>query len=483
MAVNVRLVDRDQVYLMPPSMTDWLPQGHLAWFVLDVVAELDVSAFFAEFRQDGRGGAVFDPSMMLAVLIYAYAVGERSSRRIERRLSDDVAFRVLAANECPDHATLARFRRRHQDGIGAVFGQVLELCVTAGLVDAGVIAIDGTKMTANASAWANRTRRQIAQEILAEAEAVDAGEDAAHGDRRGDELPAQWADRGDRRSRLREALAQLDAQGSADWEAYQAQRVQKEAAAGRRLPGRKATEGGRTAKRRHANVTDPQSRMLRSGQQFVQGYNAQAAVTGAQVVVAAEVTNAANDTTQFQPLLAATQTNLSEAGYHGGVGAVLADAGYWSTGNALTETNATVLIATTPATNGSIVSGDPRLKLRTRVLRGLDRGEVSTRDAAQQLGISTGWTRPLLIEYRQHGRDPALVRAEMEARLAKAVNAELYAKRKITVEPVFGQIKANRGYRGFTRRGLTAATSEWRLIRAGHNLLKLWRHQRAPAIG
>lgn len=481
MSVNVRVVERDQVFLMPPSVDEWLPDGHLAWFVLDAVAELDVSAFFAEFRADGRGGAVYDPTMMLAVLLYSYCVGERSSRRIERRLVEDVAFRVLAANQQPDHATLARFRRRHEVAIAGLFGQVLGLCVAEGLVDAGLVAIDGTKMAANASAWSNRTREQLAREILAEAEAVDAAEDEQFGDRRGDELPERCADRGGRRARLREALRQLDADGSTDWEAYQAQRAEKEAALGRKLSGRKAKPGGRRTKRRHANVTDPDSRMLRAGQRFVQGYNAQAAVTGEQVIVAAEVTNAANDTTQFQPLLTSTRENLTRAGYHGEVGAVVADAGYWSTGNALTDTDATVLIATIPATNGSITSGDPRLKTRTKVLSRLDRGELTIREAAAQLGISYPWARRLLMEYREHGQDPAIVRAAMEARLTEEANAAHYARRKITVEPVFGNLKHNKGYRTFTRRGLTAVDSEWKLICAGHNLLKLWRAQAAPA--
>ena len=178
---------------MPPSVTDWLPEDHLVWFVLDVVVELDLAAFYAEFRVDGRGGAVYDPAMMLGVLVYAYCTGERSSRRIERRLVDDVAYRVLAANQRPDHATLARFRRRHQAAIAGLFGQVLALCVKAGLVDTGLVAIDGTKLGADASFFANRNREQLAEEILAEAEAVDAAEDNLFGDRRGDELPAEWS--------------------------------------------------------------------------------------------------------------------------------------------------------------------------------------------------------------------------------------------------------------------------------------------------
>jgi transposase len=188
MAVNVREVDRDQLWLMPPSVADWLPEDHLAFFVLDVVAELDLAEFYAELREDGRGGVSYDPAMMLAVLIYAYCVGERSSRRIERRLLEDVAFRVVAANQCPDHATLARFRARHQEAIAAVFSQVLGLCVTEGLVSAGVVSIDSTKIEANASAWSNRTRRQIAEEILAEAERIDAAEDTKLDERRGGEL-------------------------------------------------------------------------------------------------------------------------------------------------------------------------------------------------------------------------------------------------------------------------------------------------------
>jgi hypothetical protein len=195
---------------------------------------------------------VYDPALMLAVLIYAYSVGERSSRRIERRLAEDVAFRVLAANQRPDHATLARFRARHQGAIAELFGQVLGLCVAEGLVAAGVVAIDGTKVEANASAWSNRTRRQIAEEILTEAGAVDAAEDAEWGERRGGGLPERWADRRDRRSRLREALRQLDERGPSDWESYQAERAAKEAAASRKLPGRKPRAGsakGRSARR------------------------------------------------------------------------------------------------------------------------------------------------------------------------------------------------------------------------------------------
>jgi transposase len=202
-SANLREVDRDQLWLMPPSLADWLPEDHLAWFVLDVVAELDLSSLYADLREDGRGGASYDPAVILAVLVYGYCVGERSSRRIERRLVEDVAFRVVGANQQPDHATLARFRACHEQAIAELFAQVLGLCVSEGLVQTGVVSIDSTKVEANASAWSNRTRQQIATEILAEAERIDAAEDATLGERRGGELPEGWARRRDRRPRGR----------------------------------------------------------------------------------------------------------------------------------------------------------------------------------------------------------------------------------------------------------------------------------------
>jgi transposase len=223
-AVNVRSGDLDQLFLMPPSVKDWLPEDHLAFFVLDVVSELDLAAFYAAYRADGRGGSVYDPVMMLGVLLYAYCTGERSSRRIERRLVEDVGYRVLAVNQSPDHATLARFRRRHQDAIAGLFGQVLGLCVRAGLVDAGVVAIDGTKIAADASFFANRSREELASEILEEAEAIDAAEDALLGDRSGGELPEGWAGGRDRRDRIRAALDELDRQQTRDYESRMAER-------------------------------------------------------------------------------------------------------------------------------------------------------------------------------------------------------------------------------------------------------------------
>ena len=178
---------------MAPSLRDWLPEDHFAWFVLDAVAGMDLSAFYAAYRQDGHGRAAHDPAMMVALLLYAYARGQRSSRGIERECIEDIAYRVIAANQRPDHTTVARFRQRHQDALAGLFGEVLGLCVQAGLVEVGVIAIDGTKVHANASERATRDYEQIAREVLAEADAVDREEDERFGERRGDELPEPLA--------------------------------------------------------------------------------------------------------------------------------------------------------------------------------------------------------------------------------------------------------------------------------------------------
>jgi len=211
-------VDRDQSFLLPPDMASWLPAGHLAWFVLDVVAELDTSALHGRSRRGGAGRAGFDPEMLLALLVYAYAVGQRSSRRIESLCATDVAFRVICAQDAPDHTTIARFRAAHEQVFVDLFAQVLVLCARAGMGRVGVVAIDGTKIAANAALSANRDRGWLTEqawavsvEITAEAGHVDAAEDELFGTDRGEELPAELSDRTGRRARIRAALAQVDA--------------------------------------------------------------------------------------------------------------------------------------------------------------------------------------------------------------------------------------------------------------------------------
>jgi transposase len=541
-AVNVRCGDVDQLMLMPPSVRDWLPEDHLAFFVLDVVDELDLDAFYAAYRADGRGGSVYDPAMMSAVLFYAYCTGERSSRRIERRLVEDVAYRVIAANQQPDHATLARFRRRHQDAIAGLFGQVLGLCVKAGLVDAGVVAIDGTKIAADASFFANRTREdlaaeiaeiaEIAEEILDEAEATDAAEDELHGDQRGGQLPEEWSGGRGRRDRIRAALDELDAQKARDYEARMAERAKKEAESGRKVTGPKPKQdSARRAKPRRANTTDPHSRIIAQANKGVlQGYNAPAAATAGQIVLAAEVTATSNDQPHFVPMATAVSENLTDAGHTDRVGTFVADAGYWTTTNGTTDVGAEVLIATRKTGWRKAAKPDDD---KLAVLAKVNRGELSQRKAGEILGVSYTWVRDMTKRYfgqdgqritrstepgpdewipviervargqisrraardeltvsdrrintmlahvRGEATDPAIARKAMDDRLAEPDNAELYRKRSTSIEPVFGNIKANLGYRRFARRSLPAVNSEWRLICTVHNLLKL--QQAAPA--
>src|SRR5437870_4056848 len=210
MGQNFLTCDRDQPLLLPPDLHDWLDEDHLAWFVIEAIEELDLENFYASYRADGHGRAAHDPKMMLTLLTYAYAVGERSSRRIERRCREDVAFRVICANQVPDHATIARFRVRHEEALAQLFGQVLGLCGKAGIVDVGVVAVDGTKLAAAASDGAIRSYEQIAAEILAEAGSIDAAEDEIHGDARGDELPEGLRTTHGRRAWLRQAKEELE---------------------------------------------------------------------------------------------------------------------------------------------------------------------------------------------------------------------------------------------------------------------------------
>src|SRR4051812_33855886 len=218
MPQNFVVCDREQDLLLPPSLRDWLPDDHLAWLVLEAVGELDLSAFYRAYRDDGHGRAALDPAMMVALLLYAYAIGARSSRAIERRCHEDVALRVITANQAPDPATVARFRARHEHAIAELFAQVLGLCARAGLVQLGVVAVDGTKIAAAATHHATRSYEQIAREILEQAAELDAAEDELHGDARGDELPVELRVAGDRRKRLREAKQALDAEREADAE-------------------------------------------------------------------------------------------------------------------------------------------------------------------------------------------------------------------------------------------------------------------------
>ncbi|MEW6473506.1 MAG: transposase [Actinomycetota bacterium] len=489
MAFNVRRGDRDQAFLLPPDVREWLPEGHLAWAVLDAVAQFDLSGFYVRYRQDGRGGAAYAPELMVAVLLYAYCRGDRSSRLIERRLVEDVAYRVVAANASPDHATIARFRAEHEAAIEGLFNQVLTLCAAAGMVQVGVVAVDGTKVEASASKAANmddeRLRRAIAAEvrrILDEAAAIDAAEDALYGHRRGDELPDDLADRSARLQRLREAKERLDAaQAERDrTEAERAARRAADAAAGRKTRGRKRKGPPPEQKPLLVNGTDPDSRIIKIPGGYCQGYNAQAAATAEQVIIAAELTNSANDVHQLLPVLEAAKANLAVAGVSEGIGVALADAGYYSSDNAeISEPD--VLIATAKAhklpkappevsTETDRDADDAEAALaerRAAVLERVIAGDLTLTEAASMLGLTYSATRHWrdryltqgvagLVRRRRasgEGRHPRSTvardtKTRMEARLATKEGRDLYRRRSTIIEPVFGQKKDPAGSDG-----------------------------------
>jgi len=428
---------------------------------------LDLSAFRARYRQDGRGGAAYDPQLLLGVLVYAYCVGERSSRKIEKRLIEDVACRVLAANQQPDHATIARFRVEHQDAIRGMPRQVLAVCARSGLLRPGLVAIDGTKLVANASRDASRTAQQLAEEILAEAAATEGAT--------ADTDPAVLADPGGRpvrRARLRALLAELEAEASEkSYEAHMARRAEQEAATGKPIRGRRSVPGAATHKpRQQANVTDPDSRLLKTKDGYVRGYNAQAVATTGQFVVAAEVTNLAMDAAAYRPMITAAKMNLKAAGERRRVRRVVADAGNWSTDNvALTGVDSYF----TPARARQLKKIAAAEQARAAILAKVEAGDLDTTDAAEQLGLTRARVNQLLRRRRSAAPEP--LTTTMIAKLDCPPGRKIYKKRADTIELVFARVKHIRGIRTISRRCLAAADSEWKLICATHNLLKVYR--------
>jgi len=467
MPQNFLSCDRDQAMLLPPDLRDWLDEDHLAWFVIEAVEELDLDTFYASYRADGHGRAAHEPKMMLTLFAYAYSVGERSSRGIERRCREDVAFRVITANQAPDHATIARFRVRHERALEDLFGQVLGLCAEAGLVEVGVIAVDGSKFAAAAADKATRSYERIATEILAEAGRIDAAEDQIHGSARGDELPEHLARREGRRAWLRGAKQRLDAERAAreestprarekrlelcrrrlvedwqterqanrDYEAYRERGVRQRGKQAMGSPPKPVELQPAPAGK--INTSDPDARRMKAGRAFIPAYNAQAVTTEGQTIVAVEITTEGVDFEQLEPMINAAEQELQEAGVTKRPEVVLADAGYWSNGHidALRERGMTPIVAPDTTRN---------------------------RPRKTRLGGPYDFMRRVI---------------------ATAAGDDLYSRRKWMVEPVFAQVKANRRIERFKRRGRAAARSEWRLTAATHNLLKLHRHSLATVTG
>jgi transposase len=552
-------VDRSQPFLLPPSVQDFIPEDDLAWFLIDAVAAMDTTVFHQRAKVGGAGRAGYDPDMLLTLLIYAYCLGQRSSRRIEQLCVRDLGFKVVTGNRVVDHSTIAEFRAVHQDAVKTLFTQVLLLCAKAGLRQVGVVAVDGTKIAASAGLGKTREREALQHEyeqlyaeverMLTEATATDAHQDSLFGpDHRGDELPAELRRRVDRLARLKQTLDQID-QARAEHDAAEHgptptgrprradkvataqrkldqlkhrrdQRLAKEQAAHRRLPGsrpdfdaliaqaeadlaaaqrqanatatphpapgaapgaalaqpdtpdtalalrpdtpatapaRPDTPGTALALRpgcstdhlpsaaRRGNATDPDSRVLKTQRAWVQGYNCQVAAVRVQhrrrLVLAAEVSQDANDVHLATPMMTTAAANAERAGL-GTIDLFALDAGYWSDDN-----------LTAPGPDRIIAPGKNRVMLT----------ELRTN------GYATGQPPP--------DASPA---DRMRHRLQTQTGAESYAQRAPTVEPVFGDTKHNRGITTFQRRGTPAVDNEWKLIHATGNLLTLHRHTRDP---
>jgi transposase len=423
----------DQDLLLPPSLRDWLPEDHLVYFVSDVVEQLDLSAIHEYYGDEKRGQPPYDPLLMTRLLVYGYCTGVFSSRRLQKRIQEDIPFKVLAAGNEPDFRTIADFRKIHLAALQGLFEQVLELALESGSVKLGRVSLDGTKVKANASKHKamsygrakekqNQLREEV-KELLAQAAAVDEEEDRRHGDRRGDELPEELRRRETRLAKIKQAKKAIE------------QRAREKAAAeGKSVEEVKRAKPG---EKDQYNFTDPESRIMKSADGFVQGYNAQAAVEpGLGLIVGQLVTQAANDKEQLQPMVEAIERQSGQRPE-----AILADNGYCSEENLAyleSEEQPERQIAAYVAT-GKQKHGEQRLPCK--------RGP-----------IPAGATRV------------ARMRRKLQTKAGKTV----YAARKCVVEPVFGQIKQARGFRQFVLRGIQKVKGEWALVCLTHNILRLY---------
>jgi len=412
--------------LLPPSLREWLPEGHLAFFVSDLIDQLDLSAITATYEDEERGYPPYHPVMLTKVLVYAYCVGVFSSRKIQQRLTEDVAFRVLAAGNHPDFRTIADFRKTHLPALRGFFEQVLHLARELGTPRVGRVALDGSKFKANASKHKamsygrmrekQRQLRDEVKDLLAQAEAADAAEDAEYGrDRRGDELPAELQRRETRLQRIRDAKRALEARA-------------KEDATAAGTPD----ESVKPDSKMQYNFTDPESRIMKGPDGFVQAYNAQLAVDELQLIVGHAVTQETNDKKQLMPMITAMAQQSGATPTQ-----LLADAGYCSDANvaAVGATTIDAYISTRKAKHGERPGPCPRGPLPPTAT---------------------------LVD-------------RMSRKLHTKAGAAVYAARKGMVEPVFGQIKQARGFRQFLLRGFEKVQGEWSLVCTTHNILKLHR--------
>jgi transposase len=461
MSKQFRSCSLDQPFLLPPSLQDWLPEDHLARFVADVTNELDLGAIYAEYeRKDGRGLAAYHPLLMVRLLLYGYCVGLFSSRRIEQATHDQIAFRYLAADQHPDHDTIANFRQKHLENLGKLFIQAIQLCDKAGLIKLGHVAVDGTKIMANASRHRSAGYEKLNEKelywkekvdaLLGKAGEVDRQEDELFGKGQpADPLPEELANAKKRLERIKQAKQALEEeakqqlkQALADHTPRSPGRPKKSECAGepmsqacrdkRKKRWQRARKNAESPTREY-NFTDPDSRVMQDNGRkcFVQSYNAQVAVDGeAQVIVASAITQQVTDREQLLPMVNLTKQTMGRLPE-----AITADAGYWDTESLQHESVAAVNLLVSP-----------------------DSKPVSPGEPPRSMPLN-----PLAQQMRE--------------RLASESGHAIYRLRKAIVEPVFGHIKERRPFRRFSFRSLAKVRAEWSLICLTHNLLKLFRHQ------
>ncbi len=429
--------DKQQMLLFPPSIDEWVAEDHPVRFVQSCLDQMELTCFYESYSREGR--PPYDPKTMLGILIYAYSKGMRSSRKISKACEDEIPFRWISSNIVPDHRAICRFRARHEKDFKQIFNETLRLCSESGLLRLGKLFLDGTKVKANAALCSNHTLDHI-NKILEEAEAIDKKEDEEYGESvRGDRLPKELVNPVDRIKRIKEAKKRLDEELK-NKQDEQARKVKEHQSSGPKK-GRKPKSPDDVTIKKKANITDPESRIMKDRKGFVQAYNCQAACTQDQIIVSADVTQDENDLYQLEPMLEKTAETILESGIGGQVDTLAADAGYFRDDldlKAIEDQGPDLLICTKKSH-----------KLRKELKdKGCPRGripkDISTRDRM---------SRKLLTK---HGYS-------------------IYRKRSHTIEPVFGQIKHCFDMDHFLRRGLEAVKSEWTLACSVSNLMKFYR--------
>jgi transposase len=456
MSKTFRSYDMNQQLLLPPDLRQWLPADHLALYISDVVESLNLAGILKAYEEgDGRGRPPYHPVLMVKLLVYGYCTGRMSSRKLEQATHDDVAFRVLTCNQQPDHDSIATFRKRHLPELAKLFVQILEVCQRAGLVKLGHVAIDGTKIKANASKWRTMSYAAMSEaeqkltaeveRLLAEAQRIDDEEDALYGKgKRGDELPPELRERESRLARIRELQADMEreAREAAEKKVAETKHKQEQAEKqGKKFTARKIIDPDQAvpAPKSKRNFTDPDSRIMKdqASKTFQQAYNIQIGVDAqAQIIVAAKVVQAGVDQEQLVPVLREVKRNLGRMPVQ-----VSADAGYYS-----------------------------KAALTHAAVRGVD------------LHVPPNQRKPLNGEEHTTLPIDATLQERMWHKLASKAGREVFSRRKVIVEPVFAQIKHVRGFRQFLLRGLAQVEAEWLLVCMTHNLLKAFRAQQSPQM-